>query len=169
MAASVLCRWSPVPKFSLNRPPSGSEKWMAWKVRLHFRWFFPILAKALCYPVLRREGGVSVEKIFFGDSGSKFSVLSPAFYGIWKSRPEGPQFCGFVGVGGAPGAQFWPFGEIWCPKSQKTVRKCTSLIFKWLYMIQEVFQRVKTRHFATYLQAGGSPIIILSSIEFWPP
>ena len=31
---------------------------------------------------LRGEGGVSVEKIFFGDSDSKFSVLSPAFYGI---------------------------------------------------------------------------------------
>ena len=31
---------------------------------------------------LRGEGGVLVEKFFFGDSGSKFSVLSPAFYGI---------------------------------------------------------------------------------------
>ena len=54
-------------------------------------------------------GGVRVEKNFFDDSDSKFSVLSPAFYGISKFRPEGPQFCGFVGVGGAPGGQFWPF------------------------------------------------------------
>ena len=34
MAASVLCRWSPMPIFSPNRPPSGSEKWMAWKIRV---------------------------------------------------------------------------------------------------------------------------------------
>ena len=47
-------------------------------------------------------GGVRVEIFFFGDSDSKFSVLSPAFYGISKFRPEGPQFCGFVWVGGGP-------------------------------------------------------------------
>ena len=34
MAASVLCRWSPMPILSPNRPPSGSEKWMAWKIRV---------------------------------------------------------------------------------------------------------------------------------------
>ena len=68
-------------------------------------------------------GGVRVEKFFFNDSDSKFSVLSPAFYGISKSRPEGPQFCGFVGVGGAPGGQFWPFEEIGCSKSQKMSTK----------------------------------------------
>ena len=33
-------------------------------------------------PVLRGQGGVRVEKFFFDDSDSKFSVLSPAFYGI---------------------------------------------------------------------------------------
>ena len=49
---------------------------------------------------------------FFDDSDSKFSVLSPTFYGISKSRPEGPQFCGFVWEGGAPGGQLWPFEEI---------------------------------------------------------
>ena len=58
------------------------------------------------------RGGVWVKKNFFDDSDSKFSVLSPAFYGIWKYRPEGPQLCGFVGVGGALDAQFWLFGEI---------------------------------------------------------
>ena len=52
-------------------------------------------------PALRGEGGVRVEKIFFSDFDSKFSVLSPAFYGILKSRPEGPQFCDFLGVGGS--------------------------------------------------------------------
>ena len=36
-------------------------------------------------------------------------------------------------------------------------------------MIQEVFLRVKIRDFVTYLQAGGSQIIRVSSIEFGPP
>ena len=31
---------------------------------------------------VKGTGGVRVEKIFFDDSDSKFSVLSPAFYGI---------------------------------------------------------------------------------------
>ena len=156
-------------RISFLDPKLGEKIEKTVKFWLHFWQFCLKSYYAQGKPVLRGQGGVRVEKIFFDDSDSKFSVLSPAFYGIWKSRPEGPQFCGFVGVGGAPGAQFQPFGKIWCPKSQKTVRNCTSLICKWLNMIQEVFQRMKTRHFVTYLQAGGSPIIIFSSIEFWPP
>ena len=78
--------------------------------------FFVIFGLFLIHPMLppiKGVGGGSWSKFFFfDDSDRKFSVLSPTFYGISKSRPEGPQFCGFSGVGGAPGGQFWPFGEI---------------------------------------------------------
>ena len=72
-------------------------------------------------PALRGEGGVRVEKIFFSDFDSKFSVLSPAFYGILKSRPEGPQFCEFVRVGGGPMRSFWAF---WRNSMSKESKKC---------------------------------------------
>ena len=108
---------------------------------------FTYTGQGTMVPCIKGTGGVRVKKIFFDDSDSKFSVLSPAFYGIWKSRPEGPQFCGFVGVGGAPGGKFWPFVEIWCPESQKNSKKSTLLIFKWLNMIQEVFQKVNSETF----------------------
>ena len=76
--------------------------------------------------------------------------------------PLTPKFADLLGWVEAPEGDFRPFGDIQCLQCQKSVRKCTSMSFKQLNMIQEVFQRVKTRDFVTYLQAGGSPIIIVS-------
>ena len=47
--------------------------------------FFVIFGLFLIHPMLppiKGVGGVLVENFFFDDSDSKFSVLSPAFYGI---------------------------------------------------------------------------------------
>ena len=40
MAASVLCRWSPMPIFSPNRPPSGSNVKLAAKIRIQILTIF---------------------------------------------------------------------------------------------------------------------------------
>ena len=69
---------------------------------IRFSWFFQYFPIELWLNSIRGVWGVRVEIFFFGDSDSKFSVLSPAFYRISKSWPEAPQFCGFVGVGEGP-------------------------------------------------------------------
>ena len=38
--ASVLCRWSPMPIFSPNRPPSGSNVKLAAKIRIQILTIF---------------------------------------------------------------------------------------------------------------------------------
>ena len=40
MAASVPCRWSPMPIFSPNRPPSGSNVKLAAKIRIQILTIF---------------------------------------------------------------------------------------------------------------------------------
>ena len=96
---------------------------------------------------------------------SKFYVLSCAFDGISKFGPVDPEFADLWGWVGSLRGYFWPFGEIQCPKSQKSVRKCTFVSFKRLNMIKAMFQRMKTWDFDAYLQAGGSTIIIVSSYQ----
>ena len=83
-----------------------------------------------------------------------------------------PKILNFADLSGWVGPQVINFGHLEKFKSQKSVRKCALMIFKiscWLNVTQEVFQRVKTRDFVTYLQARGSPIITFCSIEFCPP
>ena len=96
---------------------------------------------------------------------SKFYVLSCAFDGISKFGPVDPDFADLWGWVGSLRGYFWPFGEIQCPKSQKSVRKCTFVSFKRLNMIEAMFQRVKTWDFLAFLQAGGPSIIIVSSYQ----
>ena len=96
---------------------------------------------------------------------SKFYVLSRAFDGISKFGPVDPEFADLWGWVGSLRGYFWPSGEIQCPKSQKSVRKCTFVSFKRLNMIKAMFQRMKTWDFDAYLQAGGSTIIIVSSYQ----
>ena len=101
-------------------------------------------------------GGSQVKILFLHVFGSKFSVLSPPFYRIPKFRSLAPKLPDLSGWVGGPGGHFRQFGEMWRPNSHKRARICTLMSFKWLNMIQEVFQRLKTRNSVTYLRAGAS-------------
>ena len=118
---------------------------------------------------LRGQGGSGSKNFFLMILIANLVYFHPLFTEFQNLDPKALNFADLPGWVRAPRGHFRPFGEIWCLKSRKSVRKCTLLIFKWLNMIQEVFLRVKIRDFVTYLQAGGSPIIIVSSIEFGPP
>ena len=138
--------------------------------RIRFSWFFQYFVNQLRLIPLKGVGGGPGRNFFFSVILiANLVYFHPLFTEFQNLDPKALNFADLPGWVRAPRGHFRPFGEIWCLKSHKTVTKCTLLIFKWLNMIQEVFQRVKTRDFVTYLQAGGSPIITFRSIEFRPP
>ena len=148
----------------------GELKHFLGNFSIRFSLFFQYFVNQLRLIPLKGVGGGPGRKNFFlMILIANLVYFHPLFTEFQNLDPKALNFADLSGWVRAPRGHFRPFGEIWCLKSHKTVTKCTLLIFKWLNMIQEVFPRVKIRHFVTYLQAGGSPIIIVSSIEFGPP
>ena len=61
---------------------------------------------------MKATGGSEVKILILHVSGSKFSVLSPPFYGIQKFGSVGPKFPDLSGRVGAPEGHFSLFGAI---------------------------------------------------------
>ena len=150
---------------------------MCWKVINVFAIFaFKFLTRNWQCPrqqaVKAIGGGSEVKILILHVSGSKFSVLSPPFYGIQKFGSVGPKFPDLSGRVGAPEGHFSLFGAIWWPNDDKFAWKCPFIGLKLLIMFKEVFQKVKTSDFVTYWQSGASyhnPIIIVFSYQFSAP
>ena len=92
---------------------------------------FAILAYVREGPCIKgRGGGVRVEKNFFSDFDSKFSVLSPTFYRISKFGPVDPKFADLSGWVGPPRGSFLDIWRNSMTKQSKNVPKCTLMSFK---------------------------------------